>query len=214
MLTTTVQGISDWYVIGQPTLHWNNNVPLLLHEWICCLAGIAVIAIFSSRHSIQSQWLWHAILSVWEVLIQFWDISQCCFSPSKSTSGGQTHNLEAAIQWTVHLERSTFICFSALMVHTHHTLTPSHMPHIPHLHTLLHIHYAHSYTKHSPILALWKWSHTPENISISAPALHHTLGHISPNSPRNSGKYPPDSSETWPTILSCSRGPQRNVPCE
>lgn len=176
MLTTTVQGISDWYVIGQPTLHWNNNVPLLLHEWICCLAGIAVIAIFSSRHSIQSQWSWYAILSVWEVSIQFWDISQCCFSPSKSTSGGQTHNLEAAVQWTVHLERSTFICFSALMVrthHTHHTLTYASHSTSPHPYTSI----MHTVTPNTAqYLPSGSEATPPEIISISAPALHHHTG--------------------------------------
>ena len=34
------------------------------------------------------------------------------------TSGGQTHNQEAAVQWTFHLERSSFSYVSVLMVRT------------------------------------------------------------------------------------------------
>ena len=149
---------------------------------------------------------------MWEVSIQFWDISQCYFSPSKSTSGGQTHDHKAAVQRTVYLERSTFICFSALMVHTHHTLT--YASHSTSPHTLTHPLCTQLHQTQPNTCPLEVKPH-PLKIFLSVPQ-HYitTLGHISPNSPRNSGKYPPDSSETWPTILSCSRGPQRNVPCE
>ena len=34
-------------------------------------------------------------------------------------SGGHKHDLEGAVQWSIHLKRSSFFYLSALMVRTH-----------------------------------------------------------------------------------------------
>ena len=81
------------------------------------------------------------------------------------TSGGQMCNQEAAVQRTFHLERSIFFFFFSLIISTRCSAS------LPVFCTQLH-------QKHTPTLALQKWSHVPwkpSTFSTEAGCLKHIL---------------------------------------
>ena len=69
------------------------------------------------------------------------------------TFRGQMHDQGAAVQWTLHLQRSSLFYLSALVVRTQCSAS------FPVLCTQLH-------RMHTLTLALWKWNHAPWKPSI------------------------------------------------
>ena len=80
--------------------------------------------------AIASFYLSYRVHTVMALGAYFWKCFQNCYNPLPNliddfqmsikhhTSGGQMRNQEAAVQWTFHLERSSFYYHSALMVRT------------------------------------------------------------------------------------------------
>ena len=64
-----------------------------------------------SVYKLWSTYSWGACL-IWAPIDGFQMSSKC------PTSGGQTHDQEAAVQWTFHLERESIFYLSVLMVRT------------------------------------------------------------------------------------------------